>query len=77
LQILSPLALRRYLSEAGFKQVNVMTVNSYYVMYHSYALLKARKPNPIMPKVLAIFEAMLLGFRASMGECIVAIAMPG
>jgi 2-polyprenyl-3-methyl-5-hydroxy-6-metoxy-1,4-benzoquinol methylase len=77
LQILSPLAMSRYLSEAGFKQVKVMTVNSYYVMYHSYALLKARKPNPIMPRVLAMFEAVLLGFKSSMGECIVAIAIPG
>jgi 2-polyprenyl-3-methyl-5-hydroxy-6-metoxy-1,4-benzoquinol methylase len=77
LQILSPLALRRFLSEAGFKQVKIMTVNSYYVIYHSYALFRSRKPNPIMTRVLAMFEAVLLGFKASMGECIVAIAMPG
>jgi 2-polyprenyl-3-methyl-5-hydroxy-6-metoxy-1,4-benzoquinol methylase len=77
LQILSPLALRRYLSEAGFKQVRIMTVNSYYVIYHSYALLRSRKPNSVMPRVLAMLESLLLEFKASMGECIVGIAMQG
>jgi 2-polyprenyl-3-methyl-5-hydroxy-6-metoxy-1,4-benzoquinol methylase len=85
LHVMSPAAMRRLLSRAGFEQVTVRTHSAHYVWYHSYRLWLDRKnpnsrrgtvqPAPLMPRLMTSIEQALLLFRPLWGECIGAVAV--
>jgi 2-polyprenyl-3-methyl-5-hydroxy-6-metoxy-1,4-benzoquinol methylase len=82
LHLMSPSAMRRFLTDAGFMEVAIKTYNDNYVFSHSYRLWRGRQPtsnirSPIslIPGVMVIAEQILLLFDAGCGECIGAVAL--